>query len=403
MKFIHAADVHLGNPFNGLQNMPIELLNRVQEATTTAFERMIDDALSQRVDFVLLPGDLFDSANQSVTTLDFLGEQFERLYTAKIPVYLSYGNHDFMADSLAKLPWPANVHVFGTAITTEKLVLADGTTVAITGFSYPQRHLATDMAIEFPLKQTEDFQIGMYHGTVGGNDASYAATSVTELLAKHYDYWALGHIHKRQVLHEHPTISYSGNIQGHNEKETGAKGYLLVKSENGELLPVFIPVAPIIWEQLTVDVVGIKNQGDLVATISAKLVTLIRPELQIFTVTLIGIESLSDVMRVRIDDGTTTYQVNQQLITKQDVVWVNGIIAVADVVQPQIMSLDNSYWEKAASEVFNASNIHQIGLKNLPDTFITSHFDDPAVLSQLQQRARQLMNATIHGEVTDED
>lgn len=403
MKFIHAADVHLGNPFNGLQNMPAELLERVQEATTTAFERMIDDALSQQVDFVLLPGDLFDSANQSVTTLDFLNDQFSRLYAAKTPVYLSYGNHDFMADDLAKLPWPANVHVFGPAVTTESLTVADGSTVAIAGFSYPQRHLSDDMATAFPTKGTADFQIGMYHGTVGGNDANYAATSVTELLAKHYDYWALGHIHKRQVLNEHPYIGYSGNIQGHNEKETGAKGYLLVETVNGELQPTFVPVAPILWQQVALDVAEITNQDELVTTISAKITKLAQAELQLLTITLTNIEQLSDVMRVRVADGTTTYQVNQQLSNMQDVLWVNEIKLAEQTAPIEIANLDKAFWETAATTVFSASNLHQVGLKNLPDSFITAHFDDPMVRQNLRQRAQELMNSALHGEVADED
>ncbi len=98
--------------------------------------------------------------------------------------------------------------------------------------------------------QSVDCQIGLYHGAVGIDGDPYAPFSVSDMLQKNYDYWALGHIHMRQTLNNQPFIGYSGVLQGLNRKEIGEKGYYLVTSKNHVLVPEFYDISPIIWEEL---------------------------------------------------------------------------------------------------------------------------------------------------------
>ena len=95
MRFIHTADLHLDSPFLGLTSMPKPLWERVHSSTFTAFQKIVDDAIALKVDFVLISGDIYDRDQQSIAATDFFIKQCERLKQARIPVYLLYGNHDY--------------------------------------------------------------------------------------------------------------------------------------------------------------------------------------------------------------------------------------------------------------------------------------------------------------------
>src|SRR5699024_7401917 len=100
--------------------------------------------------------------------------------------------------------------------------------VSIYGFSYVNRAVHTNKAKEYDINDQQQipFHIAMLHGSVSTNTDHdvYAPFRLSDLTSRDFDYWALGHIHKRQVLHTDPYIVYPGNIQGRNRKETGEKG-----------------------------------------------------------------------------------------------------------------------------------------------------------------------------------
>ncbi len=101
------------------------------------------------------------------------------------------------------------------------------------------------------------WNIGMLHGslsTLNSPEANYAPFTLNQLEEKGYDYWALGHIHKRQALNKQGTINYSGNTQGRHINETGEKGFLLVESDGSQLTSRFQSTAPIIWDFMAVSV-----------------------------------------------------------------------------------------------------------------------------------------------------
>ena len=198
MKFIHTADLHLASPFQGLMAMPDQLWQQIYQSTFTAFEKIVDAAIEEQVDFVLIAGDIYDGERKSIAAVNFFSEQMDRLNQHQIPVFLCYGNHDFRKDPTSA-GLPANVTVFPNQVTTKQFTLTDGTTVAVTGFSYDQRWLDDDPTVDYPEKGTVDWQVGMLHGALRQAGANhYAPFTLDELKAKHYDYWALGHIHKHR-------------------------------------------------------------------------------------------------------------------------------------------------------------------------------------------------------------
>jgi len=93
--FLHAADLHLDSPFKGLSDIHDEIFDDIRMSTFHAFDRLVDAAIENEVDFVLLVGDLFDNERQSLKAQLHLRDGFERLKNERINVYISYGNHDF--------------------------------------------------------------------------------------------------------------------------------------------------------------------------------------------------------------------------------------------------------------------------------------------------------------------
>ncbi len=252
--FIHAADLHLDSPMIGLSHLPKEIFERMKESTFVALKKLTDAAIHHRVDFVILAGDLFDEQDRSVRAQMRLRKEMERLNQYQIPVYVIHGNHDHLNGEWIHLEMPSNVHVFGGKVGFEKCVTKEAVT-HVYGFSYESRHVTENHLDEYVKHEDADFHIGILHGYGEGSSGHghYAPFHIKELIHKKFDYWALGHIHKRSTLHENPYIVYPGNIQGRNKKETGSKGCYLVKLTSTNTKLDFIETDDIQWNTIQLD------------------------------------------------------------------------------------------------------------------------------------------------------
>lgn len=228
MRFVHAADIHLDSPLRGLEAYPGAPVDRLRMATRQAFDRVVDVCLEERVDFLIVAGDLFDTDVKDFHAALAAAKQMRRLHQAQIPVYLILGNHDSREETTRHVPWPANVTLFDHK--RPHTVRHPTLPVALHGMSYPKRDVTENLVPGYPAPIADCFNIGLLHTNAGGDSkhAAYAPCSVEELVAKGYDYWALGHVHDYAVLHKRPAVVYSGNTQGRHARETGAKGCLLV-------------------------------------------------------------------------------------------------------------------------------------------------------------------------------
>ncbi|WP_458414430.1 metallophosphoesterase family protein [Schinkia sp. CFF1] len=269
IKFIHTADLHLDSPFKGLYHLPTPIFEKLKESTFASFNQIMELALEELVDFVLIAGDLFDGDARSLKAQIALRKGFERLDQAGISVYVIHGNHDHLGGNWAQLKWPENVHFFSKdveALTYRK----NGKTLAyIYGFSYGKRAVTDNMVKYYDKKEGALFHIGMLHGNLEGKEDHdpYAPFTVNQLLEKGLDYWALGHIHKRQILHEDPHIVYPGNIQGRHRKEAGEKGCYVVELSKLETKCRFVPCAAIVWETGIIPIDSLATVDELISTI----------------------------------------------------------------------------------------------------------------------------------------
>lgn len=242
-RFIHAADIHIDSPLRGLESYPGAPTERLRNATREAFENLVQLAIDEAVAFVIIAGDLFDGQWKDMNTGIWTAGVFRKLEKAGIPVCLIRGNHDAASKVRAGIRWPSNVHEFSVrkpeTMTAEQLGLLDSLAVAVHGQGFAKPDVQEDLAAGYPEAVPGCFNIGVLHTSLTGDPAHdrYAATTIDVLRNRGYDYWALGHIHKRseQPLSETPFVGFSGNTQGRHIRETGAKGCLLVSVEDGQL------------------------------------------------------------------------------------------------------------------------------------------------------------------------
>ncbi|MCA0989202.1 metallophosphoesterase family protein [Guptibacillus algicola] len=268
LSFLHCADLHLDRPFSGAQSLPPDIHNFVKDSAYRSFRRIIDLAIEESVDFVLFAGDLFDSSYRSLQSQMVLYRELQRLDKAGIRSFLSHGNHDALDGDWISIDWPESSYFFGQEVESVPFYRDQQKLADIHGFSYPERHVIENMSIYYERTDDESFQIGMLHGNVEGNTdhASYAPFTISDLVNKNFDYWALGHIHIRKRLAEDPPIVYPGNIQGAHRKETGEKGCYLVLMNEAEVMTSFHSTADVIWQKESIDISKVETIQDLLRT-----------------------------------------------------------------------------------------------------------------------------------------
>lgn len=270
--FLHAADIHLDSPLRGLDRYEGAPAAEIRGATRSALENLVDLALRERVAFVVIAGDLYDGDWKDFDTGLFFVRQMRRLREADIPVLGIYGNHDAASKITRSLVLPSNVHFFPTKQASTRRLDALG--VAIHGQSFASRCTTADLAKDYPAPVPGGFNLGVLHTSMTGREGhdSYAPCSESCLRESGYDYWALGHIHQREVLRGTPTIAYPGNIQGRHIREPGAKGCLLVEvADDHTVTTRFEPLDVLRWDTINVALDGVVSKHDAIQRLSDSL------------------------------------------------------------------------------------------------------------------------------------
>jgi exonuclease SbcD len=263
--FLHAADIHLDSPLRGLSRYDGAPIDQLRGASRQAFVRLVDLALSEEVSFVLLAGDLFDGDWKDYNTGLFLHQQLLRLGAADIDTYVIKGNHDATSKISKHLTWPDRVYVFSDR--RPQSFERPDEHVILHGQSYRDRATTDDLAAAYPAPRPGWLNLGVLHTSVDGREghAPYAPCTPRSLIDKGYDYWALGHVHAREVLHQRPWVVFPGNLQGRNVRETGSKGCTLVRYEHGAITGVeHRPVDVLRWDRREVDITGVRALSEVV-------------------------------------------------------------------------------------------------------------------------------------------
>jgi DNA repair protein SbcD/Mre11 len=260
VKFIHAADIHLDSPLRGLSRYESAPAESIRDACRRAFENLVDLAISEKVAFILLAGDLFDGDWKDYSTGIFLSRQMGRLGQHEILVFAVAGNHDAANRMTKALDSPSNMKFLSTRkVETVKL---DDLGVAIHGRGFGTQHVDENLVAGFGTAEKGFFNIGLLHTSLDGREghANYAPCAVDDLCSKGYQYWALGHIHKQEFVSQDPWIVFPGCIQGRHIRETGAKGCVLVTVEDGAVTEVEkIALDVLRWTRLDLDLTDVEE------------------------------------------------------------------------------------------------------------------------------------------------
>ncbi|MGR3492811.1 MAG: metallophosphoesterase family protein [Shimia sp.] len=270
-RLLHTADLHLDSPLASLALRDETLAQRVATASRTALTRITDLAIAEGCVAVLIAGDLFDRSVHAPSTAAFVQRQFERLDAAGIDVVLIHGNHDAVSRIATALPLPSNVHVLPPEGGSRAI---PGTDITVHGVSFGAQHEPKSLLPKMPPPIPGRVNIAMLHTSAaasGGQDP-YAPASPTEMAALDYDYWALGHIHRRKVLSEVPPIVMPGTPQARDIGEAGETTVTLLDIDgSGRIAVREASVAPLVFTALTCPLDGAEEGDDLRARITQAL------------------------------------------------------------------------------------------------------------------------------------
>ncbi len=269
LRFIHAADLHLDSPFRGLRaQAPEHVADALYKATFEAYDNIVDLCVSQKVDALLVAGDVYDSADRSLRAQRKFVDGLEKLHASGIRSFVCHGNHDPLDGWEARLALPPSCHRFGAAFEAVPAFESDPGRAVVHGISYPRQKVTSNLVRRLRSVDQGPFSIGLLH-TNAVNDqghAPYAPCSLEDLRSCGIDYWALGHVHTRQVLHEQaPAVVYPGNPQGRHAGEAGSRGvYQVEVNDDGHIDLQFRAVDKVRWEQLSIDIGALGTEQELI-------------------------------------------------------------------------------------------------------------------------------------------
>ncbi|QIH21021.1 metallophosphoesterase family protein [Lactobacillus iners] len=401
MKFLHIADVHLDSPFLGLSFLPSELFCQIKNAIQLSFEKAVNFAIDNDVDLVLLAGDTFDSIHPTPQSKIFFANQIKRLVDRQIQVVMVLGNHDYSQIDDLLLNESPYFKIIGS---NEQIEQVDFMTKSqykyrVVGFSYQHNHITEDIIAKYPPKSTSIYTIGLAHAGMKQSSVdqnNYAPFTLNEVKDLNYDYFALGHIHLRQVLSQEPWIVYSGNLQGRHVNEKDAKGFYFgqvdEQSQNTQLQ--FIDVSPIVWQ--TVDLIldePFKSTTKLCTKIQNLLAdNNLRPTL--FTLNIIGAELLSDAQLDMLNDKSMYEELSNNL--QYHSLLVKVYYKHRDFIA--LNATDRALFAKAAEEILTANHTCELASSLMKKSnIVTNNLQKEEYLSDIYELARVRLEQKLRG------
>jgi DNA repair exonuclease SbcCD nuclease subunit len=270
MKFVHAADAHIDSPMKGLAAYPGAPVEAVRGATRQAFESLVALCIDQRVDLLVIAGDVYDGDWKDFSTGLYLRSQLAHLRESGIEVVVIRGNHDAASVITRNLKLPG-IHVLRHD-RPDSVVLED-LGVVVHGQSFATRSVTENLAAGYPDPLPGLVNIGLLHTCLGGyaEHENYAPCRLEELVARGYDYWALGHVHDRAVLHVDPYVVFAGNLQGRHIRECGAKGATVVEVVDDEIVIEHHTLDHVRWTRVRVDAAAVNDDVEVLERAQAAL------------------------------------------------------------------------------------------------------------------------------------
>lgn len=330
VRFIHAADVHLGAAFKQAGSNDRALGEVLTRATYEAFDRVIGYALSEGVDFLVLAGDTFNAAAMNLPAQGHLARGLTKLTDAGIRVLMVHGNHDPASGQSAAVPLPDGAYAFPTDRVAAVEIEGRIGTCTVYGRSFYRSDERENFALGFSRDSSAVNAVGVLHANVGGSPLSdpYSPCTVADLAAAKLDYWALGHIHLESVVSaNNPLAIYPGSTQALTINETGRHGCYLVELTDGTPSATWLPTGSVGVAHIQVDVTGCASLASLPSLIAARVADELTGAQtpQLVRIILEGRREfnspLNDVALVQIADAT-----QDELAGRSPRIWVDSTV-----------------------------------------------------------------------------
>ena len=265
IKIIHTGDLHLGMTFKSLGDKSKLHRRDCQDV----FSNIIDLCVTEKVDALLIAGDLFDEPNPSKSVITFVIDELKRLKEKNITVFLISGNHDaYKKDSFwFTYKCPSNVIIFD-GNNLESKSLGD---LEVYGLAYTNN--TKEPLRDFKAEKNDKFKVGLIHGSTTNikedEDPEYSYRPITkaQIDNSRLDYVALGHFHDMLQIKSEVVCYYSGSPEGLSFKNKPDSGVLIVQW-NGEKVSVK-PYKTAIREfhNIEIDCTKLENDSDIKKTL----------------------------------------------------------------------------------------------------------------------------------------
>lgn len=265
---VHAADLHIDSPLRGLGRLEGAPVDDLRLATRRAFVRLVDTCLEEQAALLVLAGDVFDGEWRDFNTGLFFVRELARLREVGTQVVMVRGNHDAESVLARHIPLPDHVFTFAAPAPESRDYPRLG--LAVHGQSYGARSVEDNLAEAYPARRRDLFNLGVLHtnAVASAEHGNYAPCTVAQLVRHGYDYWALGHVHRRMVLHREPWVVYPGNLQGRHAHETGAKGCTLLRLDGLRVERVEAREVDVLrWAELRVSADAARDMDDLLGQV----------------------------------------------------------------------------------------------------------------------------------------
>lgn len=375
-RFVHTADIHLDSPLRSLALRNAGLAELVGDASRQAFAAIVDLCLAERVDALVIAGDLYDGDQTSMKTARFLASQMMRLHQAGVRVYMIRGNHDAMSRITKQLVLPDTVTIFGGRCQSV-IQTGAGVDVAFHGLSFASPRAAESLLPKYTAPQEGAANIGIMHTSLAGSSGHdvYAPCNVADLHGHGFDYWALGHIHVRQVYSGASTLVMPGIPQGRDINEAGEKSVTLVTIRDDRSVEIEERLTSVAqFERVIIDLTGASEWSEAIVRIRAGLEQsreVARSRYLVARLGLVGTSALSwSLMRDRDLAVAEAEQAGEQVgdtwVEKLELdLSAPGVGELASVADPTL-ELAESMRVNAASEAFR-SEAREFVLKTIAD------------------------------------
>ena len=249
IRILHAADLHLDSPFEGLPAEKTAVRRREQRELLRTLPRLRSESGAQ---LVLLAGDIFDRGVAFAETEEALASAIAE---CAVPVVISPGNHDYYAlgGRWDRMRLPENAYIFKRA----ELDFIDlpELDARVYGAAFTDRYCPPLLRGFHAPREEGILNIMCVHGEVGVQASRYNAIYEADIGESGMDYVALGHIHAYSGARTAGRVPYAwpGCPEGRGFDECGEKGVLLVDIDApGKVRARFLPTAARRYERLSV-------------------------------------------------------------------------------------------------------------------------------------------------------